>query len=151
MKQLIFLILLLCFASVYAQTDWAKWDKSNVSYLRSSEHKKRSYSFSGNNLPETSIKIFTSAYWFFISYVDGDNCPFQPSCSSFLIDAVKETNLIQGTLMFFDRFTRDLNVFNRANKYPRVGISHFYDPVQLYTLSENKIHFSPPGIFIKSE
>jgi len=83
--------------------------------------------------------------------VDGENCPFNPSCSGFLIEAIKETNLPQGTLMFFDRFTRDLNIFGRMNHYPRYGALHLYDPVDLYTLNEDKIQYLPPTILIKSE
>jgi putative component of membrane protein insertase Oxa1/YidC/SpoIIIJ protein YidD len=144
-------ILFFCCSFIYAQTDWARWEKADIDYAKQSNKDKRAYSISGNNLPETFIKSLASAYWFFISDLDGDNCPFHPSCSAFLIESVKETNLPQGVLMFFDRFTRDLNIFNRADKYPRIGTFHFYDPVQLYTLGENKINYLPPHKFIQGE
>lgn len=151
MNILFALILFFCFAKIHSQTDWVKWEKADLSYSKNDEFAKRDYSISGESFSELTVKSLASAYWFFISDVDGDNCPFRPSCSGFLIQAVKETNLPQGTLMFFDRFTRDLNIFGRMNKYPRYGALHFYDPVDLYTLDEDKIHYLPPTIFIKSE
>lgn len=134
-----------------AQTDWVKWEKPEVSYFKKVELKKRDYSISGENLSDVVIKSFTTAYWFFISDLDGDNCPFKPTCSRFLIDAIKETNPPQGVLMFFDRFTRDINIFNRTDKYPIYDSQHFYDPVSQYTLSESKIRYLPPHTLIQSE
>lgn len=151
MNKILSLLFIFCCCNLFAQTDWVKWDKADLSYLKNSNLTRRNYSISGESISELAVKSLASAYWFFISDVDGDNCPFRPSCSGFLIQAVKETNLPQGTLMFFDRFTRDLNIFGRMNKYPRYGALHFYDPVDLYTLDEDKIHYLPPTIFIKSE
>jgi putative component of membrane protein insertase Oxa1/YidC/SpoIIIJ protein YidD len=85
------------------------------------------------------LKTFVNGYWFFISGVDGDNCPFQPSCSSFFVESVKETNLIQGILMFADRFTRDINFYKREEHYPRAGNGRYFDPASLYTLKKEKI------------
>jgi hypothetical protein len=52
--------------------------------------------------------------------------------------------------MFFDRFTRDLNLFKKGN-YPKTNSGRYYDPVNLYTLSGNEIHFIPANeiIFIE--
>ena len=151
MKIIFVLVLFFILSPIYAQTDWVKWEKADLSYRKNSEFDKRDYSISGKSLSETAIKSITVAYWFFISDVDGDNCPFSPSCSKFLVQAINETNLPQGMLMFFDRFTRDLNIFNRVNKYPRAGAVHYHDPVYLYTLDEDKIRYLPPNTFIKSE
>ncbi|MCK7519883.1 MAG: membrane protein insertion efficiency factor YidD [Ignavibacteriales bacterium] len=151
MIKLIAVILFFCFPSVYAQTDWIKWEKADLSYSKNSEVTKRDYSLSEESFSDLALKSLASVYWFLISDVDGDNCPFRPTCSGFLIEAVKETNFPQGTLMFFDRFTRDLNIFGRMNHYPRYGALHFYDPVDLYTLNEDKIQYLPSTIFIKSE
>lgn len=151
MKKLFLLVLLYGFISTYSQTDWVKWEKADLSYKKINEYTKRNYSISGESFSEIAVRSMTAAYWFFISDVDGDNCPFSPSCSNFFVKAVKETNLPQGMLMFFDRFTRDLNIFNRDNKYPRIGSVHYYDPVYLYTLDEDKIRYLPPNTFIKSE
>lgn len=151
MKIIFALILFFLFTPIYAQTDWVKWEKADLSYSKNNDYTKRDYSISGESFSEIIIKSMISAYWFFISDVDGENCPFNPSCSSFFVQAVKETNLPQGVLMFFDRFTRDLNIFNRANKYPRIGVAHYHDPVSLYTLDEDKIQYISLSTFIKSE
>ena len=133
-------------------TDWQKWGKANFSYqLRGpSAAEQRNYSLREENLGGTILKSFADAYWFFISDVDGDNCSFNPTCSNFFIQAVKRTNILQGTLMFADRFTRDLNLF-KLNHYPRVEDGHFYDPVSLYTLNQNNIKIIPPESFVITE
>ncbi len=141
----------MCTLTIFAQTDWVKWGKSEISYSNYNVQIGRDHSFGGDNLPELVVKSLASVYWLFISDVDGDNCPFRPSCSGFFIQAVKETNFPQGILMFFDRFTRDMNILNRSGKYPRFGSHYYYDPVTLYTLDENKIHYLPYNTFIKSE
>lgn len=151
MNKIIYLSFLFCCCNLSAQTDYEKWNKAEISYAQNIEQGSRDYSIMGDNISQTIVKSFTSAYWFFISDVDGDNCPFKPSCSHFLIEAVKETNLPQGVLMFFDRFTRDLNVFGRINKYPRIGNASYYDPITLYTSDENTIKYLPPNTFIKHE
>ncbi len=148
----IFLLIFFCFYFYSsAQTDWVKWEKADPKYAVEFESSRRDYNFSGLNFSEAIVKSFTAGYWFFISDVDGDNCPFRPSCSSFLVEAVKETNPPHGVLMFFDRFTRDLNIFNRSDKYPRFGKIHFHDPVYLYTLDEEKIKYLPPAVFFRAE
>ena len=135
----------------YCQLSDLKWQKTDLSYEKPTEQVHRDYSFKADNAGEFLTKSLTNAYWFFISDVDGDNCPFRPTCCAFLLQSAKETNIFQASLMFFDRFTRDLNIFDRMNHYPRYGALHFHDPVDLYTLNEDKIHYLPPTIFIKSE
>jgi len=136
--------------NLFAQTDWERWGKRETDYSIKDNSRNRDYNFDSDNAGEFILKSIANGYWFFISDVDGDNCPFRPSCSSFLLDAVQETNVFQGSLMFFDRFTRDLNIFKKG-KYPRVTTRHYYDPVNLYTLSKDKIHFIPPNEIITSE
>ena len=109
------------------------------------------FSQQGISLSQLMIESLAKAYWFLISDLDGDNCPFNPSCSKFFIQAVQETNLPQGVLMFFDRFTRDINIFNREKKYPRLNKRYFYDPIELYTLDENNIRYLPPDKIITIE
>ncbi len=145
----IFLLVLLSL-NLYAQTDWEKWDKTEFDYTIKDNSRNRDYSFESDNPGEFILKSFANGYWFFISDVDGDNCPFRPSCSAFFLDAVKETNIFQGSLMFFDRFTRDLNIFKKGN-YPKVQTGHYYDPPKLYTLSKDKIHFIQPNEILTSE
>ncbi len=133
-----------------AQTDWEKWKKAEFDYKLSDPTRSREYSFESDNVGDFLTKSFINTYWFFISDVDGDNCPFRPTCSSFFVDAVKETNVLQGSLMFFDRFTRDLNIFKKGN-YPRVLSGRYYDPANLYTLSEEKILYIPANEIVTSE
>ena len=98
--------------------DWQKWGKENYSYRIPEDQQQRNYSLKNENTCGTILKSFADIYWFFISDVDGDNCSFNPTCSAFFVQAVKETNILQGTLMFADRFTRDLNLF-KLNHYPK--------------------------------
>lgn len=132
--------------------DWQKWGKADYSYEIPDQtlSGKRNYSLSGENIGGTILKSFADTYWFFISDVDGDNCSFHPTCSSFFIQAVKKTNFLQGTLMFADRFTRDLNLF-KLDHYPRVKDGHFYDPVILYTLNKDDIKIFNPESVVKTE
>ena len=147
-KYLLLYILIFQFAN-YSQTDWGRWEKSDPNYQIEDTFLERNYDLSIESASDVIVKPVINAYWFFISDVDGANCPFNPSCSSFLAQSIKETNIFQGTLMFFDRFTRDTNVFGRHEHYPRFGTNHYYDPVYLYTLDESKIKYIPAKTFIK--
>jgi len=131
---LILLLLLLCTIQLNAQSGMAKWGKSEVSYTIPAHDSHRNYSYDGETVLSVVPKTIIMGYWFLISDVDGDNCPFSPSCSSFFMESVKVTNIIQGTLMFADRFTRDMNIFNRAAKYPEIRNGRYYDPPEKYIL-----------------
>lgn len=146
---LFFYIILSC--NIIGQTDWKRWEKSDRGYEMTDDYEHREYNFSIESLPDIIVKPVINAYWFFISDVDGANCPFHPSCSAFLVQSIKETNPVQGTLMFFDRFTRDTNVFGRLNHYPRYGRNLFYDPVSLYLLEKSKIIIIPVKTFVNDE
>ena len=151
MIKIFFLAISLFTFAASAQTDWVKWRKAEVNYEKPNRFRHRNYSFHETSIPQIAAKSLANAYWFFISDVDGDNCPFQPTCSSFLLQSVKETNLFQGTLMFFDRFTRDYNFIKRYERYPRVKNGHYYDPVTLYTLDKNKIEYIPPSTVVDKQ
>lgn len=150
-KLIIILVLVLLNREFYSQTDWIRWEKSNPSYQKISDHREREFDLIIKSPSDIIIKPIINAYWFFVSDVDGANCPFHPSCSSFLVKSIKETNIFQGTLMFFDRFTRDTNVFGRSSHYPRYGKNQFYDPVNLYTLDKNQIKVFSPNTFVDHE
>jgi putative component of membrane protein insertase Oxa1/YidC/SpoIIIJ protein YidD len=144
-----FLFVLIFFQlSIYSQTDWVRWEKSDPIYRLKSDYLEREYNLSIESVSDVIVKPVMNAYWFFISDVDGANCPFHPSCSSFLVQSIKETNPFQGVMMFFDRFTRDTNIFGRLEHYPRYGNNHFYDPVTLYTLDEKKIKYLPTKAYV---
>ncbi|MEG8947647.1 membrane protein insertion efficiency factor YidD [Rosettibacter firmus] len=109
-----------------AQSDWIKWDKVVVSYKIHNE------SNSSQKNEKDALTFSKAIYNFFISDLDGDNCPFNPSCSEFFIEAVRKTDILQGTLIFVDRFTRELNLFKRINGYPKLMNGKLYDPVTNY-------------------
>lgn len=145
-------ILCLFASTIFAQkTDWVKWEKSTLDYAEKHNFREKQNFITEAEFPEILFESAIYAYRVFISDVDGDNCPFFPSCSHFLEQSVKQTNLPQGVLMFFDRFTRDMNIFNRNNKYPRYDSQHLFDPVELYTLDETLIKYLPLNVRINSE
>ena len=144
----LFLFLLFISTAAFCQTENLKWQKADLSYEKLDNFIPRDYSFESDNAGEFITKSFANTYWFFISDVDGDNCPFRPTCSEFFVESVKETNIFQGTLMFFDRFTRDSNIYKRSQHYPRVKDGHYYDPVTLYTLNEERIDYISPSVIL---
>ncbi|MBK7498561.1 MAG: membrane protein insertion efficiency factor YidD [Ignavibacteriales bacterium] len=141
-------ILFIYQVAIYSQTDWVRWEKSDLTYQLKNNYLEREYDLSIESVSDVIVKPVINAYWFFVSDVDGANCPFQPSCSSFLVQSIKETNVFQGVVMFFDRFTRDTNIFGRHEHYPRYGKNHFYDPVSLYTLEEENINYIPAKTYV---
>lgn len=145
------LIFILVSSAAYCQVESLKWQKADVSYEKQIQHNKRNYSFESENAGEFLTKSLTNAYWFFISDVDGDNCPFRPTCSAFLLQSAKETNIFQASLMFFDRFTRDMNIAKGHDHYPRVSAGYYYDPPQNYTLNQGRIKYLPPAFIVDDE
>jgi putative component of membrane protein insertase Oxa1/YidC/SpoIIIJ protein YidD len=137
-----FLVFIILCTPLLAQTDWGKWDAADVSYeLRPID--KKNYQFDTGSLDGLIMSSMKNIYYFTISDLDGDNCPFHPSCSNFYVRAVKQTNIFQGTLMFADRFTRDSNLFKSRNHYKYYSHGKFLDPVEIYTLNKNIIDHFP--------
>lgn len=128
------LLILLLTLPAAAQSKLTKWGKAEINYTLPVNEHSRNYSYAGETVLSAVPKTLIMGYWFFISDVDGDNCPFYPSCSTFFIESVKETNVIQGSLMFADRFTRDINIFNRSAKYTEIRNGRYYDPPSKYVL-----------------
>lgn len=147
-KKYLLSILFISQVAIYSQTDWVRWEKSDLTYQLKNNYLEREYDLSIESVSDVIVKPVINAYWFFVSDVDGANCPFQPSCSSFLVQSIKETNVFQGVVMFFDRFTRDTNIFGRHEHYPRYGKNHFYDPVSFYTLEEENINYIPAKTYV---
>jgi putative component of membrane protein insertase Oxa1/YidC/SpoIIIJ protein YidD len=150
-KLNVFLFSLLFITSALCQIENLKWRKADFSYEKQIHSSKRDYSFNSENAGEFLTKSLTNAYWFFISDVDGDNCPFRPTCSAFFLQSAKETNIFQASLMFFDRFTRDMNVAKGHDHYPKVSAGYFYDPAQNYTLNQGRIKYLPPVFIVDDE
>jgi putative component of membrane protein insertase Oxa1/YidC/SpoIIIJ protein YidD len=144
-------IFLLLTTSTFCQIENLKWQKADPSYLKPAKQANRDYSFEADNAGEFIAKSMANAYWFFISDVDGDNCPFRPTCSAFLLRSIKETNIFQSSLMFFDRFTRDMNIAKGHDHYPRVSAGYYYDPAQNYTLNQGRIKYLPPAFIVDDE
>ena len=90
--KIVWLILVFSF-SLFAQTDWQRWQKSEINYAEKIDNSERSYSLRADDPFEFLLKTAAVTYWFFISDVDGDNCPFDPSCSSFFLESVKKFGL----------------------------------------------------------
>lgn len=107
------------------------------------------------NLPFNSLTDFITipliyTYWFAISEPDGDKCPFHPSCSSFLMHSIDDTGMITGTILFFDRFTRDANIVNRRDHYPLITKGKYFDAHYFYLLdgSGNANPWFPEYIYL---
>ena len=131
--------LLMWIEIVYAQNETERWVAKTVSYeIPFSTH--HDYTIDNSNIGSTLISFARNVYYFFISDLDGDNCPFYPTCSTFFVQAVKETNIIKGTLMFADRFMRDINFF-KGKKYTLTSGNKFLDPPSNYLFDSTKIKF----------
>lgn len=143
------LFLFLFSSKNFAQTDWERWGKAEISYQIKVDKHEEETKVDNPGIIAGALSIVRKAYAFFISDLDGDNCPFYPSCSNFYVQSVKESGIIKGTLMFADRFTRDMNILKTASHYPRHTSGRFYDPPQNYTLNEDKIIYYPSETTVK--
>jgi uncharacterized protein len=153
LSAFIYFLLIILFTSLnlYAQIENSKWGKADYSYQLPDRFEHRDFSFDEKNPKRFVLKSVLNAYWFFISDVDGNNCSFSPTCSHFFLLSVKKTNIIQGSLMFFDRFTRDMDIFGKVNHYPYAQNGHYYDPPSLYMLRKDSINYIPPSVVVKNE
>ena len=140
--KIIFLIIFLLYFQTFAQVDWVRWSAEDYSYELPVKTGKV-LNLDDSNVESLVITTLKSGYYFFISDLDGDNCPFYPSCSVFFVKSVKETNIFQGALMFADRFTRDTNFFKGLSHYSKHVSGKFYDPEFNYELNSKKIKFLP--------
>lgn len=141
------ILLITVFLSVclQAQTDWERWEKidfvSQFQNLGKSENE---------TLQKSSfLSVLKDSYSFLISDLDGDNCPFYPTCSNFFVHAVHETNILKGTLMFADRFTRDSNLFKSKLHYAYHISGKLYDPIDNYLLADSSIIFHSRDKIVK--
>ncbi len=77
---------------------------TNTMYPDEQHHK---YNYKGVN-SEVDF-VFTSLFIFYKSFIssqDGNSCTFTPSCSEYMIEAIRKKGLIIGALAGFDRLTR---------------------------------------------
>lgn len=141
-RRFLFLFIIIFFLlvpSVHSQTDWERWGKADISYVIKKAKYEDETRVEKPGFAAGALSVLRGVYAFLISDHDGDNCPFYPSCSNFYVQAVKEEGAVKGTLMFADRFTRDLNIFKSPSHYPLHTSGRFYDPPWNYTLTDDKI------------
>ncbi len=131
-----------------AQSDWERWEAVELPY-RISGNEPGGISFDDSNVGTLLLSSAKNAYSFFISDLDGDNCPFHPSCSNFFVQGVKETNILQGILMFADRFTRDSNFLKGRTNYSLHISGKLFDPVSNYKLDSQSVSYNPHYLLIK--
>ena len=75
--------------------------------------------------------IFTSLFIFYKSFVssqDGNSCTFTPSCSEYMIQAIRKKGIIVGTMAGFDRLMRCNGMSPEKYNYDP-GKHVFIDPV----------------------
>ncbi len=51
--------------------------------------------------------------------------------------------------MFFDRFTRDMDIMGKVGNYPRVSDGHFFDPPSYYLMDQDSVKYLPPSFVVK--
>lgn len=118
----------------FAEEENSIWSARKPDYQTELKPEGKNYTLSFNSLSDYLTVPLIYTYWFAISEPDGDKCPFHPSCSSFLMNSIDDTGLITGTLLFFDRFTRDANIVNRREHYPLITKGKHFDAHYLYLL-----------------
>ena len=126
-------LFLLAAPLLFAQTDWERWETKKADFTIESPYQS-TYLYDNSSTEMEILSAVRNGYAFFISDLDGDNCPFFPSCSRFFLLSVKRTIFFQGILMFADRFTRDSNFIKNLNHYRIHKSGKIFDPVNLYTL-----------------
>jgi len=108
-----------------------RWEKVPIQYSIPIAEEKPKFDLKFKTTEDYVLKPVLNLYRIIISDADGANCPFDPSCSHFFLDAVNKTNFFEGLLLFSDRFQRDANVFNRRD-YSLTRNRRLSDPVERY-------------------
>ena len=94
-------------------------------YTRPSEQPQQSYDVS---IPSVLLKTSFKFYKKFITAQDMTNCPFYPSCSQYMVDAVNQ-NGIFGLIQGLERLKRCTNTEHKRDLYPTLSNGKHYDPV----------------------
>jgi len=142
--MLLLRVLLLCSMSIVinAQTDWEYWSASKPSYTQQATENP-AHENESEGITDRLASGAKSVYSFFISDLDGDNCPFHPTCSEFFVQSARQTNILKSVLMFTDRFTRDMNLGKSKGQYLLTTEGRFLDPVENYLMDYSSIHHIP--------
>ncbi|MBO4532084.1 MAG: membrane protein insertion efficiency factor YidD [Treponema sp.] len=106
-----------------------------TAYTRASAAAQQSYDVS---IPSVLLKTSFKFYKKFITAQDMTNCPFYPSCSQYMVDAVNQ-NGVFGLIQGLERLKRCTNTEHKRDLYPTLSNGKHYDPVPpKKTKGENK-------------
>lgn len=121
-------------AQLYSEEENTVWSARKPEYQSELKPAGKIYNLQFNSLSDYLTVPLIYTYWIAISEPDGDKCPFHPSCSSFLMNSIDAEGLFTGTILFFDRFTRDANIVNRREHYPLFSHGKYFDAHNVYLL-----------------
>ncbi len=80
------------------------------------------------SIPSVLTNASFKFYKKFITNQDMTNCPFSPSCSQYMLEAVSEYGAA-GFFMGLDRLNRCTSTEHKRNMYPTLSNGKHYDPV----------------------
>jgi putative component of membrane protein insertase Oxa1/YidC/SpoIIIJ protein YidD len=98
---------------------------SEDNYSRPSVNAARTYDVS---IPSVLLKSSFRFYKKFITNQDMTNCPFYPSCSQYMVDAVNQ-NGVFGLIQGLERLKRCTTTEHKRDLYPTLSNGKHYDPV----------------------
>ncbi len=107
------------------------WQPAQLDWGEELPMKKKYYDLEGN-AGEVVFKILVNGYRLFISEPDGENCPFNPSCSRFFIESLQQTNIFEAVLMTSDRLIRDTSFGDKYKHYHVDKFGRLIDPPSRY-------------------
>ncbi len=80
------------------------------------------------SIPSVLLKSSFKFYKKFITNQDMTNCPFYPSCSQYMVDAVNQ-NGVFGLIQGLERLKRCTSTEHKRDLYPTLSNGKHYDPV----------------------
>ena len=80
------------------------------------------------SIPSVLVNTSFKFYKKFITAQDMTNCPFYPSCSQYMVDAVNQNGLF-GLFQGLERLKRCTNAEHKRDLYPTLSNGKHYDPV----------------------
>ncbi|MBK6681834.1 MAG: membrane protein insertion efficiency factor YidD [Ignavibacteriales bacterium] len=114
-----------------SQSFTQSWEPKPIDYTEEIQAKSKYYKIEGD-IPEAAFKLLVNGYRLFISEPDGENCPFNPSCSRFFVEALGQTNIIEAFLLTSDRLIRDTSFGNKFKHYHIDKYGYLVDPPSRY-------------------
>lgn len=89
------------------------------------------------SIPSVLVNTSYKFYKKFITNQDMSDCPFYPSCSQFMLEAVSQ-NGVTGFFIGLERLKRCTNTEHKRNLYPTLSNGKHYDPVPVKQKSQKK-------------